>query len=52
MPFFYFAFLTFLLADRGIRDDARMRDKYNNKHGNFYDRYCEKVRYIFVPGVY
>lgn len=52
LPYFYFFFLTCLLADRGMRDVVRCRDKYNNVHGNFYDEYVKKVPYIFIPYVF
>lgn len=35
-----------------MRDDSRMRAKYNNKHGQYYDEYCKKVPYVFIPFVF
>jgi 7-dehydrocholesterol reductase len=52
MPYVYVAFLTILLLDRGNRDDARMKSKYNNKHGQYFEAYCKVVPYLFIPGVY
>lgn len=48
LPFFYPIYLTILLADRAWRDSARCSGKY----GEDWEKYCEKVPYIIVPGVW
>jgi len=48
LPHFYVIWMTALLVHRVGRDDARCRAKYNN----FWDAYCEKVKWKILPGVY
>ncbi|ORZ09233.1 ergosterol biosynthesis ERG4/ERG24 [Absidia repens] len=48
IPWFYCIYFAILLIHRERRDDAKCRDKY----GKDWDRYCEKVPYRIVPGVY
>ncbi|RVX03677.1 7-dehydrocholesterol reductase [Vitis vinifera] len=48
LPYFYVLFLTILLFDRAKRDDDRCRSKY----GKYWKKYCEKVRYRIIPGIY
>lgn len=47
IPWSYFIFMTTLLYHRSIRDDKRCRAKY----GKHWEEYCEKVPYVFVPGI-
>ncbi|OQR93310.1 7-dehydrocholesterol reductase [Thraustotheca clavata] len=47
VPYFYVTFLTILLCDRAFRDDARCRAKY----GKDWDKYCERVPKLIVPGI-
>lgn len=47
-PYFYFFFLTILLLDRAFRHDRRCQDKY----GEAWKQYCEKVPYKIIPGVF
>jgi len=48
MPWFYFIYLTILLLDRSVRDDARCRSKY----GVHWEKYCERVPYKVIPGIF
>lgn len=48
LPYFYFFFLTTLLVHRCIRDEKRLEMKY----GEGWKRYCEKVPYRIIPGVW
>ncbi len=48
LPYFYFAFFLVMISHRAHRDIARCRRKY----GADWDRYCEKVPYLLIPGVY
>lgn len=48
IPYFYFIFLTILLFDRSVRDDARCRAKY----GKAWDKYCELVPSKIIPGIF
>jgi hypothetical protein len=48
LPYFYFVYLTILLVHRERRDHAACAAKY----GADWTRYCEKVRYRILPGVY
>ena len=48
LPYFYFAFFLVMIIHRAHRDIARCRRKY----GADWDRYCEKVPYLLIPGVY
>lgn len=47
MPYLYVIFLTLLLLERAFRDDARCRQKYSM----YWDQYCDRVKYLIVPGV-
>ena len=47
VPYFYSAYFLVLLCHRALRDDDMCRGKY----GKDWDRYKEKVPYVFVPGV-
>jgi delta24(24(1))-sterol reductase len=48
LPYFFVAFFAPMLLHRSHRDNARCATKY----GKDWERYCEKVPYIFVPGLY
>ena len=48
LPFFFVLFFGPMLVHRAHRDMVRCRDKY----GADWDRYCAKVPYTFVPGLY
>jgi 7-dehydrocholesterol reductase len=48
LPYVYVVFLTILLFDRALRDDARCRRKY----GASWELYCRRVPWRIVPGVY
>lgn len=48
MPYFYPIYFFILLVHRERRDDALCRQKY----GASWDRYCEKVKYRIIPGIY
>lgn len=48
MPHIYFIYLAALLVHRARRDEALCKAKY----GADWTRYCEKVPYQFVPGIY
>ena len=48
MPWFYFIYLTILLLDRSVRDDARCRSKY----GVHWEKYCERVPYKVILGIF
>lgn len=47
LPYFYFAFFVAMITHRYYRDVDRMQKKY----GKDYDRYCEIVPYVFIPGI-
>ncbi|KAI8089710.1 ergosterol biosynthesis ERG4/ERG24 [Halteromyces radiatus] len=48
LPYFYFCFFLCVLTHRVSRDMERCAKKY----GKDWDRYCERVPYIFIPYVY
>jgi 7-dehydrocholesterol reductase len=48
VPYFYVTFLTILLVDRALRDDARCANKY----GEYWRDYCALVPYKIIPFVY
>ncbi|PWN18822.1 putative ERG24-C-14 sterol reductase [Microstroma glucosiphilum] len=48
IPYFYIIYFTVLLVHRQIRDDDACRLKY----GDDWDKYCEKVPWKIIPGVY
>jgi 7-dehydrocholesterol reductase len=47
-PYFYVMFLTILLVDRALRDDARCAKKY----GEYWLQYCLLVPYKIIPFLY
>ena len=47
-PWFYWLFLVILLVDRSMRDERRCAAKY----GEDWARYCERVPWRIVPGVF
>lgn len=47
-PYFYFFFLLILLVHRCIRDEHRCYHKY----GLDWQRYCERVPYRLIPGIF
>ena len=48
LPYFYVVYFTILLVHRERRDHAMCAARY----GDDWTRYCEKVRWRIVPGVY
>jgi len=48
ITYFYMLYFAVLLVHRERRDDANCRAKY----GKDWDKYCEKVRWRILPGVY
>ncbi|CAO3625556.1 unnamed protein product [Mucor hiemalis] len=48
LPYFYFCFFVCVLTHRVSRDMERCAKKY----GKDWDKYCERVPYIFVPYVF
>ena len=48
MPWLYPVFLTILLLDRAMRDHKRCQNKY----GDYWDQYCQKVPYKVIPYIY
>lgn len=48
LPYFYFCFFVVVLVHRVSRDMERCAKKY----GKDWDRYCERVPYIFIPYVF
>ncbi|KAI9480586.1 MAG: ergosterol biosynthesis ERG4/ERG24 [Benjaminiella poitrasii] len=48
LPYFYFSFFVVVLTHRVSRDMERCAKKY----GKDWDRYCERVPYIFIPYVF
>jgi 7-dehydrocholesterol reductase len=48
LPYVYVVFLSVLLCDRALRDEARCRRKY----GTSWEIYCRRVPWRIVPGVY
>ncbi|KAI9491185.1 ergosterol biosynthesis ERG4/ERG24 [Zychaea mexicana] len=48
LPYFYFCFFLVVLTHRVSRDMERCAKKY----GKDWERYCERVPYIFVPYVF
>eukprot|EP01090_Pellita_catalonica_P000368 TRINITY_DN10257_c0_g1_i1.p1 TRINITY_DN10257_c0_g1~~TRINITY_DN10257_c0_g1_i1.p1 ORF type:complete len:446 (+),score=31.42 TRINITY_DN10257_c0_g1_i1:30-1367(+) len=47
VSYFYPLFLVILLVDRAFRDDARCRSKY----GKDWDKYCQRVPSLILPGI-
>jgi protein-S-isoprenylcysteine O-methyltransferase Ste14 len=48
LPYFYIVYFTILLVHRERRDHAMCLEKYQGD----WERYCAKVRWRIVPGVY
>jgi delta24(24(1))-sterol reductase len=48
LPYFYVCFFICVLTHRVTRDMERCAKKY----GKDWDRYCERVPYIFIPYVF
>lgn len=48
LPWSYFIFMFVLLNHRALRDEKRCRAKY----GKNWERYCELVPYVLIPGIY
>ena len=48
LPYYHPLFLTPVLVHREIRDSRRCREKY----GADWDRYCARVPYVFIPGLW
>ena len=46
--YFYIVYFGVLLVHREMRDEEKCRRKY----GKDWDRYCEKVRWRILPGIY
>jgi len=45
--YFYLFYITVLLIDRSVRDDARCHSKY----GKYWEEYCKRVPYRVIPGL-
>lgn len=48
IPYLYFIFMLILLVLRCYRDE----DKCSKKYGQAWNKYCEKVPYRLLPGIY
>lgn len=48
LPYFYFCFFVVVLTHRVTRDHQRCAKKY----GKDWERYCQRVPYIFIPYVF
>jgi delta24(24(1))-sterol reductase len=48
LPYLYVSFFVVMILHRAGRDIARCKAKY----GDDWDRYCEEVPYLFIPGVF
>ncbi|KAJ3232976.1 erg24, C-14 sterol reductase [Chytriomyces hyalinus] len=48
LPYFYAIYFGVLLWHREMRDEHKCKAKY----GKDWDRYCQVVKYRFIPGVY
>lgn len=48
LPYFYVIYMVILLVTRCFRDE----DRCHNKYGKFWDVYCERVPYRFIPYLY
>mmetsp|Transcript_7903 Transcript_7903/g.11048 ORF Transcript_7903/g.11048 Transcript_7903/m.11048 type:complete len:438 (+) Transcript_7903:46-1359(+) len=48
IPYFYFCFFLIVLTHRVTRDMERCAAKY----GADWERYCKRVPYIFIPGLF
>ncbi|KAI8816949.1 ergosterol biosynthesis ERG4/ERG24 family-domain-containing protein [Fimicolochytrium jonesii] len=49
LPYFYALYFFILLVHRAMRDDKACRIKYGDRD---WERYCRRVKWVFVPGVY
>jgi len=48
LPWTYAIFMTILLLHRSLRDEERCSKKY----GKYWEGYCQKVRWVLIPGIY
>ncbi len=48
LPYFYIIFMGILLVHRCIRDEHRCKHKY----GADWDKYCQRVKYRLLPGIF
>jgi len=48
IPFAYLGYITLLLLHRIYRDE----DKCKKKYGTDWDKYCDKIKYRLIPGIY
>ncbi|KAJ3223035.1 erg24, C-14 sterol reductase [Chytriomyces hyalinus] len=48
LPYFYAIYFVVLLWHREMRDEHKCKAKY----GKDWDRYCQVVKYRFIPGIY
>jgi len=48
LPYFYVCFFVIMITHRYFRDTNRCKRKY----GKDWDRYCQEVTYVFVPGLF
>jgi protein-S-isoprenylcysteine O-methyltransferase Ste14 len=48
LPYFYVSYFLVLLIHRQLRDEHHCREKY----GRDWDRYCNKVKWRLLPGLY
>ncbi|TPX52167.1 hypothetical protein CcCBS67573_g09925 [Chytriomyces confervae] len=48
LPYFYAIYFGVLLWHREMRDEHKCKAKY----GKDWDRYCQVVKYRFIPGIY
>ncbi|ADI39181.1 7-dehydrocholesterol reductase [Waddlia chondrophila] len=48
LPYFYFVYMTILLVNRCYRDEHRCENKY----GDAWRKYCRRVPYRLIPGIY
>ena len=47
-PFIYVAYIIALLVHRIYRDEEKCKDKYDK----YWDKYCERVKFRLIPGIY
>ena len=47
-PFAYLVYIIALLVHRIYRDEEKCAGKY----GEYWKKYCEKVKYRLIPGIY
>lgn len=48
IPFSYLGYIIALLVHRIYRDEEKCQKKY----GEYWDKYCEKVKFRLIPGIY